>query len=265
MERIRKELEERRKYLLNIQKEKKMEFENAPDGSLRINVKDGRTQYYHRTDPKNFTGTYIKKKELEFARELAQKDYDKQVYFSAKQEAKAIEKALSTFPEREIEDIYDNLRLERRQLVHPISVPQKEFVENWTMQKYDGKGFDETTPEFYTAKGERVRSKSELIIAEALEREGIPYRYEAPLKLKGWGYVYPDFTLLDVAKRKEIYWEHLGMMDNPEYAEKAVQKIAQYERNGIYPGEGLILSYETRKTPIHQKSIDRMIARYLKS
>lgn len=73
--------------------------------------------------------------------------------------------------------------------------------------EYRGKGFDESTSEFYTAKGEKVRSKSEVIIADVLSREGIPYRYEYPLYLKGIGKVHPDFTVLNVKQRKEIYWE----------------------------------------------------------
>ena len=43
---------------------------------------------------------------------------------------------------------------------------------------------------------------------------------------------------------KELYWEHMGMMDNGEYAEKAVRKISAYYQNGIYPGEALILTFE---------------------
>ena len=45
--------------------------------------------------------------------------------------------------------------------------------------------FDENNrTEFYTRKGERVRSKSELIIAEELQRYQVPYLYEKPLELK---------------------------------------------------------------------------------
>ena len=103
-----------------------------------------------------------------------------------------------------------------------------------------------------------------MIIADMLEREGIPYHYEYPLKLKGWGIVYPDFTILHTGKTQEIFWEHLGLMDHPDYAESAIQKIATYEKNGIYPGENLILTFETRKTPLNRKMVQRLIERYFK-
>ena len=54
------------------------------------------------------------------------------------------------------------------------------------------------------------------------------------------------------------------MMDEPEYAEKAVQKIESYEQNDIYPGETLILTYETKRNPINQKLIHEIICKYLK-
>ena len=59
------------------------------------------------------------------------------------------------------------------------------------------------------------------------------------------GTVYPDFTFLSKKTGEEIYWEHNGMVDNPVYARNMVRKIECYENNGIFPGERLILTYET--------------------
>ena len=73
---------------------------------------------------------------------------------------------------------------------------------------YQGKPFDASLPKLYTSREERVRSKSEIIIADTLSRESIPYRYECPLHIPDVGNIYPDFTVLNVAKRKELYWEH---------------------------------------------------------
>ena len=46
--------------------------------------------------------------------------------------------------------------------------------------------------EILTEKGESVKSKSEKIIADKLNMMNIPYCYEVPLYLKGYGYVKPD-------------------------------------------------------------------------
>ena len=65
--------------------------------------------------------------------------------------------------------------------------------------------------EFYSNNGVRVRSKSELIIANLLEQYDVPYKYEMPLSLDENGIVRPDFIALNVRLRSEYVWEHLGM------------------------------------------------------
>ena len=84
-----------------------------------------------------------------------------------------------------------------------------------------------------------------------------------PLYLKGTGMVYPDFTFLSRRTRKEIYWEHDGRMDDPVYARSAVRKIQAYEENGIYPGENLILTFETEKTILDIRIVKGLVERYL--
>ena len=116
--------------------------------------------------------------------------------------------------------------------------------------------------EIYTNKGERVRSKSEKIIADMLNRYEIPYRYEYPIYLRRLGQIYPDFTVLDVKKRKQIYWEHFGMMDNNDYCEKALRKLDIYMKNDILIGDTLIFTHETSKHPLETAVIDKLIHKY---
>ena len=75
--------------------------------------------------------------------------------------------------------------------------------------------------------------------------------------------IYPDFTFLSRKTRQEIYWEHNGKMDDPTYAQNAVRKIRAYEENGIYPGERLILTFETEKMILDIRIVKRLAERYL--
>lgn len=52
-------------------------------------------------------------------------------------------------------------------------------------------------------------------------------------------------------------------MDDPVYARSAVKKIETYEKNNIFPGEKLILTYETDRTVLHTKTIERLAKKYL--
>lgn len=87
-----------------------------------------------------------------------------------------------------------------------------------------------------TSKGQAMRSKSELLIAEALISAGIAFAYEKPLTLGG-STRYPDFTIEDEISGRTIYWEHLGMLANDEYRQRWEAKCAWYIANGIQPIE----------------------------
>ena len=264
MEKVRKLLELRKKELEKLKKEKEIALQNVPEGALRICDHANRTQYYHRIDPKDTSGAYIPTKNHDLICKLAQKEYDQKVLRAIDKELAITKKYLSGYPVVTVEQIYDTLHKKRQALIQPIQESDDEFIEKWTNYDYKGKGFDVEAPEYYTAKKERVRSKSELIIADLLNRESIPYRYECPVYLRGMGQIYPDFTVLNVKKRKEYYWEHFGMMDDPSYTEEALQKLTMYEQNGIFPGEQLIITYETRKNPLSQKQVLNFIEHYLK-
>ena len=83
-----------------------------------------------------------------------------------------------------------------------------------------------------TRKGIAVRSKSELLIAEALEDEGIAFEYEKSLCLNGKTR-YPDFTIEDDITGRTVYWEHLGMLDNEIYRRAWNNKLSWYKENGV--------------------------------
>ncbi len=264
MEEVRKRLEEREKELKKLKKDKEKALKHAPEGSLRVNSYGGRTQYYHRINPKDLNGVYIKDKEVRLAQKLAQKDYDTKILRAAGKEIKAIQRYFSSSPVKYPEEIYGALHRERQKLVFPIKETDEEYIKAWESIEYEGKKFYEDTPELYTAKRERVRSKSEVIIADLLNKEGIPYRYEFPVELDNSGVIYPDFTVLNVRKRKEFLWEHFGMIDDSFYAENAVRKIITYGQNDFIQGKNLLLSYETKAKPLDPRQVLILIRTFLK-
>ena len=234
MEQIKEILQKRVNQLQQLKKEKEKSLVKAPEGSLRLCQHGDKIQYYHRNNPKDFNGVYIKEKDIELAKQLAQKDYDRKVLTCAEKELNAINKFFLICPDKSVEQIYEKLHEGRKRIITPIMETEEQYVQSWQEEIYQGKTFQEDMPELYTEKGERVRSKSELIIADMLSKEGIPYRYEYPLYLNGFGKIYPDFIVLNVKKREELYWEHFGMMDDPEYAEAAMSRMASIQGRNCY-------------------------------
>ena len=120
-----------------------------------------------------------------------------------------------------------------------------------------------------TNRNEKVRSKSEVLIANALAKHGIAYRYEYPQTLKNSQNkmitFHPDFLCLNIKTRGEYIWEHFGLMDNPDYAQKAVRKLQFYAQNKIFPGRNLIITMETQTEPLTPQFVDTMIKEYFYS
>jgi len=253
----------RAEYLRKIIESKEEKLMMAPEGSLRIAGEQGHPRYYHKTTAGDKAGRYLKTSERKTAVLLAQKDYDRRIIKCAETELNILNKLISSYELGVAEDIYGKLNPARRALVTPILLPDDEFVKNWLAQPYEGLGFEEGAPEFYADSGLRVRSKSEIGIANKYDELRIPMLFERPLKLKGWGTVYPDFTLLNVRLRKEFIHEHLGKMDDPDYAEENVAKINAYEKNGYYPGKNLILTFETKGNPFDTRKIEDIAKQYL--
>lgn len=80
---------------------------------------------------------------------------------------------------------------------------------------------------YQTISGDMVRSKSEVIIAELLTKNGIQFEYEKRLEAGGYGF-WPDFTIS--INGKTYYWEHLGRLDLEQYRQNWSIKKAWYDQ-----------------------------------
>lgn len=92
-----------------------------------------------------------------------------------------------------------------------------------------------------TVRGELVRSKSEVIIANALHYNGLDYEYEPELVLEG-RVKRPDFKIEDYDTGVVWYWEHCGMMTDAAYRQRWENKKKFYAKNGIVEGKNLIIT-----------------------
>jgi hypothetical protein len=83
--------------------------------------------------------------------------------------------------------------------------------------------------------GVMVRSKNEVIVADILEKSAPGrWRYEVLLQGDDGSWCRPDFTITTPGGFR-VYWEHLGMMNQPSYARRWAQKLEWYKANGILP------------------------------
>ena len=257
----------REKSLAKLIREKNRAVNRAPDGRLRVSGDHGRTKYYVVYDKGDSSGHYLSREQRKLAKQLAQKDYDRRILRAAEEELRAWQELAKFFPSVTVEELFDTLSPARRSLVSPILPTDEEFRRQWEAVKYKPGWFKPDAKEFYTDRRERVRSKSEQLIANLLNRLNIPYRYEYPVKITVEGREElwrPDFMILDVRHRKEFFLEHFGRMDDPTYARQTYEKMRIYEENGLWEGHGMYYSFEAEGAPVDMRLVEMKLLRILR-
>lgn len=252
-------LSEERKQLENVVEEAGKRLVKMPEGNLRIKKKRSDIEYYYKSKDTSVNGRYIKKSEKNLARRIAQRDYDAKLIKCAEVRIKTIDTFLEGYDKTNLKRLYEEMNPYRRELINAPVISDVEYIQRWQSVEYEGKAFADDAQEIITERGERVRSKSEKIIADKLYALGIPYRYEYPLVLDGNIKIYPDFTILKMPQREEVYLEHFGLLDNSEYMDSVIYKLNSYERNGIYLGVNLFITHETSKVPLNTRALDGML------
>ena len=244
--------------LLGKEIEKKMK--NFPEGRIVIKQRKNCLGFYQATGSGE---RYLNKSETKVIEGLARKDYFKRVLISTQKELAALQKMQDLYPETLAEDIYGRLSDERKKLVKPIVTPDDQYIQEWLNKPYTPKEIKDNVPVFTTLRGERVRSKSEMIIADRLYTSGIPYKYECPVNVMGKLY-HPDFTILRISDRKILYLEHCGRMDDPGYKDDLVMRINDYDQAGIRQGRNLFFTFESSDSPFDVRTLENMISEHFR-
>lgn len=261
--------------LLNETREIKKIAENKlrsfPEGALRVKRFKNGYKYYNRKSLGDTNGIYLNKENLDTIRDLEDKSYYSLLEKAAierESDLNKIKEILEEMPS--IEAVYFDIPQERRHLIKPFELRKPMSEEDIAKWNAINRRKNPAVPTKYyvTENGEKVRSKSEVIIANKLKAAGVPYHYESFLNLKDelcfQKYVWaPDFKVLSKTDRKEYYWEHFGMMGNSEYCAAALFKIEKYAEFGFYPGENLIITTESSEHGLNTGYIDLMIEKYL--
>ena len=255
---INKQLTARYKRLNKLTESIEKKLLILPEGKIRILRKHNTDYYYYVDKDSNDNGTIINSLNLPFAQGLAQRSYLQKVLRAANSEQKLIEQFIKRFPSPSVEQVYQTLPEPRQKLITPIILPDDQYIKQWLDTPYIHKGFSEGDPYYETLNGERVRSKSEAQIADHLKAKGIPYKYEYPLMV-GNKLFHPDYTILRVSDRTELYYEHLGKMGDRDYAAKNISKLNLYALNGFIQGDRLFTTMESADCPFDVRVLDRMI------
>ena len=95
----------------------------------------------------------------------------------------------------------------------------------------------------YPTKGRiYMRTKSEQMLGNLLEKLHIPYRYESPLYINGITY-HPDFIIM-LPDDRLIIIEHAGRLDLGEYNDTLVERLKAYNGIGLLISRDVFFTFE---------------------
>ncbi|MDO4745999.1 MAG: hypothetical protein Q4B18_05565 [Bacillota bacterium] len=241
-----KELLQRYNYQL---KEQKQELKEMPSGYLAI-----------RNDLKQPTPVWVRRKttaggngKIKYDRktitdrnalvqQLARKKYLEK---STKLLAEEIER-LNKYLKESIEPTADNvLKMLPRSysaLPEEIFFPKQRKANKWAELPYPQNTLYPEEKIHTTGRGLKVRSKSELFIADKLDMYLLPFQYDGIIYFENYAFS-PDFMIPTIEGMK--YWEHCGKMAESKYRKRNQWKLTMYDKMGIVPWKNLIITYDS--------------------
>ena len=257
-------------------------IKNAPEGTLYVKKIGDDFRYYQKTTEQE---TYLGSKDNEIIKGLQEKDYCVKLKKAAENELEALKKIQKIKKKiKNYEQVFLMLPENRKTMINPYVSKETEEIKAriekeckaWKKETLIRKSVDNNL-QLITLGGERVRSKSEVIIADRLKNAGIPYCYERRyvfvnedskdnkrnnnLDCEVW---FPDFQILNTRTGELFFWEHFGMMDNPEYCASSIFKLETYAKHGILIGKNLIVTMESSKHTLNVEYTDKIIEEFLK-
>ena len=245
--------------------EKIISSTDFPDGTLQIAKNGTSYKWYVVHYPKGKrTRTYLPKSERETARKLALKKYYYRELSAINNEISATQSYLKNIPQKLPNDLFINNPVYIDLLKNDVSF-LKNKLSDWENAPYE---HNNNYPErliVNTMRGDLVRSKSEAMIADALYRNNIPYRYECALNFPSGITIFPDFTILSPSDGHILVWEHFGLMDNREYIANYSKKLETYAESGYIPNKNLIMTFEDSMNPISLVEINKVIKNFFDS
>ena len=243
-------------------------LKKAPEGNVK--VKPCHKKYYQyfiavqKKGPEQpLSYQYAGPEKMPLVSKLIQKNYYQSILNYLDPALRKLQSFINWYDPNKLSTLYDRLPEARKKHIHPLVLPDNEYVQEWLQSLDPQQNSYPVITDILTNKGESVRSKSEKIIADKLSAMGIPYVYEAPCVLNGFGTIYPDFTVLNVRLRKTFYFEHFGLMESPDYVLKVIKKLTAYAQNDFWFGDGLLYTFESENSLLSTSMLDDMIRKYL--
>jgi len=245
------------------------ELDSLPEGSLNLSGKGGIPHWYRLKDKEDGTKLreYIKLSDQAMLESMTYKRYCNMKIKELNKFIKATEKYLTILSAETVDEkMFSSESPFKEYLIARVGNPFdiSEEIENWLNAPYKKAPITDESHKVRTARGVRVRSKSEAMIVDELTFQGIPFRYECEFVANRHTY-YPDFTIKHPKTGKIYLWEHFGLLDQSSYRSGSYNKVSDYLEEGFYLGYNLICTVEWNGIPLDGEWVHLIIQHFFKS
>lgn len=244
----------------NMLKIYEKQLKNLPEGSLSVSKSKGHSYYR-----KHFQGEriYLGREDHEQVQELQKRkllvDISERIKNNEPLFLDFLEKYQDPSPTSVQQSLGKAYRIDKLNL---LSNSNKRTNKNWAEQPYRRNSLYPEQLKHKTLRGDYVRSKSEVIIANTYLAKKLLYRCE-PLIQVGEKTLAPDFAVLVKRLEKVKYHEHFGMMHDSHYRANAMRKIGLYISNGFRPYEDIIFTFDDLDGNINAQVLDILIEEFM--
>ena len=209
----------------------------------------GRNQnYYYVKNNNSDSYSYLGNQYNPTVQSIKNQRYLSRLLSDVDSEIDLLERLLSNHKDITYEAINSRLPATYRTSSPDIAMSESDTIQNWkALKETEKQQYPTRFPERLIMRaldGTHMRSKSEVIIANLLIANDIPFVYELPHEING-KIISTDFTVLSTIDYKtEILIEHEGLMNLEDYQQTFLFKVNNYLAEGIIPGRDLFFTFD---------------------
>ena len=237
----------------------------SPEGKLYLKKRSSGIPFYTKYEQISdgtLQETYLSPQHPEFTA-LANKRYAELVLKDLYPEKKLVDKAIALYQRGSRLDEFIKAHPELMSLISPGLRPLTQLAQEWMEKPYERSNKYPEDLRFTTVVLKLlVRSKAEADLVSRFMHFGVPFHYEEIQRI-GQEKLAIDFTLLNVRAGRKLYWDHRGMADDPNYLRKTHYCEKLYLEAGIIPWVNMIVTAETKDSPLDIQWVDKLIDFYL--
>lgn len=242
----------------------KSKLANLPEGTLRADVRGDKVYYSRRIGGRSY---YINSRDTKLIDQLKERKFNAIGLEIVEKNIRCLQILCENYHSFTTGDIVKRMPKSYLHDSESTGIFNGRYIDarDWENANYPKRDWNPLykKPGHLTLKGDSVRSKSELTIANILYSNGIPYHYEEEMEIDGIMFC-PDFKIYVEKSDRFVLLEHCGLMMNGDYQRSYGRKVARYIAADLMPWRDVFFTYDDRDGNLDTQIIQKIVEMFFK-